>query len=101
MIINGFRFLLTKASVIPYIKLLLKYINMWFNRPATGRNYSYEQKVNFECPMRFSKCLRAKIYDCIFCNQSGCGVSHLGCAFLIFGTPVAYLSPALPKSTNK
>ena len=39
----------------------MKIINMWFNRPNTGRNYSGEQKVNFESPMPFSKCLRAKI----------------------------------------
>ena len=34
---------------------------MWFNRLTTGRNYSGEQKVNFESPVPFSKCLRAKI----------------------------------------
>ena len=34
---------------------------MWFNRPTTGRNYSGEQKVSFESPVPFSKCLRAKI----------------------------------------
>ena len=39
---------------------------MWFNRPTTGRNYSGEQKVNFESPVPFSKCLRAKIY----CNMN-------------------------------
>ena len=31
--------------------------------PTTGRNYSGEQKVNFESPVPFSKCLRAKIYS--------------------------------------
>ena len=34
---------------------------MWFNRPTTDRNYSSEQKVSFESPVPFSKCLRAKI----------------------------------------
>ena len=34
---------------------------MWFNRPTTDRNYSGEQKVSFESPVPFSKCLRAKI----------------------------------------
>ena len=43
-----------------------KYITMWFNRPTTDRNYSGEQKVNFESPVPFSKCLRAKIY----CNMN-------------------------------
>ena len=40
--------------------------SMWFNRPTTGRNYSSEQKVNFESPVPFSKCLRDKIY----CNMN-------------------------------
>ena len=31
--------------------------------PTTGRNYSGEHKVNFESPVPFSKCLRAKIYS--------------------------------------
>ena len=39
---------------------------MWFNRPTTDRNYSGEQKVSFESPVLFSKCLRAKIY----CNMN-------------------------------
>ena len=39
---------------------------MWFNRPNTDRNYSGEQKVSFESPVPFSKCLRAKIY----CNMN-------------------------------
>ena len=39
-----------------------KYISMWFDRPTTNRIYSGEQKVNFESPVPFSKCLRAKIY---------------------------------------
>ena len=39
---------------------------MWFNRPTTDRNYSCEQKVNFESPVLFAKCLRAKIY----CNMN-------------------------------
>ena len=40
---------------------------MWFNRPTTDKNYSGEQKVSFESPVPFSKCLRAKIY----CNMNG------------------------------
>ena len=40
-----------------------KYITMWFNRHTTDRNYSGEQKVNFESPVPFSKCLRAKSYS--------------------------------------
>ena len=44
-------------------KLTGKYINIWFNRPTIGRNYSGEQKVNFESLVPFSKCLRAKIYS--------------------------------------
>ena len=40
-----------------------KYIAMCLNRPTHGRNYSGEQKVNFESPVPFSKCLRAKIYS--------------------------------------
>ena len=39
---------------------------MWFNRPTTHRNYSGEQKVSFESPVPFSKCLWAKIY----CNMN-------------------------------
>ena len=39
---------------------------MWFNKPTTDRNYSGEQKVSFESPVPFSKCLRAKIY----CNMN-------------------------------
>ena len=39
---------------------------MWFNRPTTDRNYSGEQKVGFESPAPFSKCIRAKIY----CNMN-------------------------------
>ena len=41
-------------------------IYMWLNRPTTDRNYSGEQKVSFESPVPFSKCLRAKIY----CNMN-------------------------------
>ena len=40
-----------------------KYINMCLNRPTHGRNNSGGQKVNFESPVPFSKCLRAKIYS--------------------------------------
>ena len=40
----------------------LLYITIWSNRLTTGRNYSGEQKVSFESPLLFSKCLRAKIY---------------------------------------
>ena len=36
---------------------------MCLNRPTHGRNYSGEQKVNFESPVPFSKCLWAKIYS--------------------------------------
>ena len=39
---------------------------MWFNRHTADRNDSGEQKVNFESPVPFSKCLRAKIY----CNMN-------------------------------
>ena len=42
-------------------------MTIWFNRPTTDRNYSGEQKVSFESPVLFSKCLRAKIY----CNMNG------------------------------
>ena len=47
---------------------------MWFNRPTTGRNYSGEQKVNFESPVLFSKRLRAKIYSNInvYFGPQGC-----------------------------
>ena len=41
-------------------------MTIWFNRPTTDRNYSGEQKVSFESPVLFSKCLRAKIY----CNMN-------------------------------
>ena len=41
----------------------LKYITMWFNRHTADRNYSGEQKVNFESPVPFSKCLRDKSYS--------------------------------------
>ena len=30
-------------------------INLWFNRPTTGRNFSGEQKVNFESPVYLSR----------------------------------------------
>ena len=52
----------------------MKIINMWFNRPITGRNYSGEQKVNFESPVPFEKCLRAKIYSNInvYFDPQGC-----------------------------
>ena len=47
---------------------------MWFNRPIAGRNYSGEQKVNFEYPVLFSKCLRAKIYSNmnVYSDPQGC-----------------------------
>ena len=47
---------------------------MWFNRPTTNRNYSGEQKVSFESPVPFSKCLRAKIYCNIYVHfdPQGC-----------------------------
>ena len=40
-----------------------RYINIWFNQPTTGRNYSGEQKVNFESLVPFLKSLWAKIYS--------------------------------------
>ena len=47
---------------------------MCLNRPTYGRNYSGEQKVNFEPPVPFSKCLRAKIYSNtnVFFDSKGC-----------------------------
>ena len=38
------------------------------------RNYSGEQKVNFESPVPFSKCLRAKIYSNmnVYYDAKGC-----------------------------
>ena len=52
----------------------IKYINMWFNRPITGRNYSGEQQVKFESPVPFSKCLRTKIYSTMneYFDPQGC-----------------------------
>ena len=42
--------------------------------PTTGKNYSGEQKVNFESPVPFSKCLRAKIYSNmnVYFDPQGC-----------------------------
>ena len=42
--------------------------------PTTGRNYSGEQRVNFESPVPFSKCLRAKIYNNmnVYIDAQGC-----------------------------
>ena len=40
---------------------------MWSNTPTTGTNYSGEQKVDFDAPVPFSKCLRAQ---CICCSPS-------------------------------
>ena len=42
--------------------------------PTTGRNYSGEQKVNFESPVPFSKCLRAKFYSNmnVYFDAQGC-----------------------------
>ena len=47
---------------------------MWFNRPTNGRYYSGELKVDFESPVRFSKCLRAKIYSNmnVYFDPQGC-----------------------------
>ena len=55
-------------------KLTLKNIKMWFNRPTTGRNCSGEQNVNFESPVLFSKCIRAKIYSNmnVYFDPQGC-----------------------------
>ena len=52
----------------------MKIINMWFHRPITSRNYSGEQKVNFESSVPFSKCLRVKIYGNInvYFDLQGC-----------------------------
>ena len=51
-----------------------KYINMCLNRPTHSRNYSGELKVNFESPVPFSKCLRAKIYSNmnVYFDPKGC-----------------------------
>ena len=51
-----------------------KYSNMWFNRPNAGREYSGEQKVNFEFPVLLMKCLRAKIYSnmSVYFDPQGC-----------------------------
>ena len=35
---------------------------MWYNIPTNGINYLGEQQVNFESPVPFSECLRAKLY---------------------------------------
>ena len=47
----------------------MKIINMWFTS-----NYSGEHKVNFESPVPFSKCLRAKIYSSmnVYFDPLGC-----------------------------
>ena len=52
----------------------MKIINIGLNMPNTGGNYSGEQKVNFESPVPFSKCLRAKIYSNInvYFDPQGC-----------------------------
>ena len=52
----------------------MKIINMLFNGPTTGRNYSGEQTVSFESPVPVSKCLRAKIYSSInvYFDPQGC-----------------------------
>ena len=59
---------------------------MWFNRPTTDRNYSGEQKVNFESPVPFSKCLRAKIY----CNMN-VHFDQQGCQTLLLKESEAFL----------
>ena len=43
-------------------------------KPTACRNYSGEQKVNFESPVLFSKCLRAKVYSNInvYFDPQGC-----------------------------
>ena len=52
---------------------------MRFNRRTTFGNYSGEQKVNFESPVPFSKCLRAKIYSNInvYFDAQGCQTLRL------------------------
>ena len=44
--------------------------------PTTGRNYSGEQRVNFESPAPFSKCLRAKMCSNInvYFDAQGCQI---------------------------
>ena len=46
------------------------------NRPTSGRNYSREQKVEFESHVPFSKCLRAKLYSNInvYFDPQGCQI---------------------------
>ena len=51
---------------------------MWFNKPTTNSHYSGVQKVSFESPVPFSKCLRAKIY----CNMN-VHVDPQGCQTLL------------------
>ena len=60
--------IVTYATVL-YVQLTIcmPLLGTRFNRPTTDRNYSGEQKVSFESPVLFSKCLRAKIY----CNMNG------------------------------
>ena len=59
---------------------------MWFNRPTTDRNYSGEQKVNFESPVPFSKCLRAKI-----CCNMNVHFDQQGCQTLLLKESEAFL----------
>ena len=61
---------------------------MWFNRPTTDRNYSGEQKVSFESPVLFSKCLRAKIY----CNMN-VHFDPQGCQTLLLKESETFLLP--------
>ena len=60
------RIILVYFFIYVTCKTTWKYITLWLNRPTTDRNYSGEQKVSFESPVPFSKCLRAKIY----CNMN-------------------------------
>ena len=50
---------------------IYKYV---LNRPTHGRNYSGEQKINFESPVPFSKCLRTKLYSNmnVYFDPKGC-----------------------------
>ena len=68
---------------------------MWLNRPTTDRNYSGEQKVSFESPVPFSKCLRAKIY----CNMNVHFDPH-GCQTLLLKESEPFLLSLGPWTTS-
>ena len=56
----------------------MKIVIMWFSGSTTGRHYSGEQKVNFESPVPFSKCLQAKI-----CSNMNVYFDPQGCQTLL------------------